>query len=80
MEKGIARIRKSVNLRQEVCDLIAGECLIRNNGESGFSLTLNQVVMEYFEMRTPRHVALGEVDGKAALTINFDPTHTGKLA
>lgn len=46
--------QRNVNLRREVCDLIEGECVLRNNGGRGFSLTINQIILEYFELRTPK--------------------------
>jgi hypothetical protein len=65
--------QRNVNLRQEVCDLIEGECLVRKNGERGFSLTINQIILEYFEMRTPKNMAIKKIDGKPGVTIDFNP-------
>jgi len=60
--------QRNVNMRQDVLDLIEGECAIRRNGPRGFSLTLNQIVLEYFEMTTPRGVELAvNQDGKPLL-------------
>jgi hypothetical protein len=72
-------ILRNVNLRPEVYDLIQGECLIRRNGGKGFSLTLNQIVLEYFDFRTPKNVAIAKeliTDGteiKPVLTIDWNP-------
>lgn len=72
-------ILRNVNLRPEVYDLIQGECEIRRNGGKGFSLTLNQIVLEYFDLRTPQNIAIGKslvTDGgemKPELTIDFNP-------
>ncbi|MGA2504237.1 MAG: hypothetical protein ABSG01_09125 [Anaerolineales bacterium] len=63
------RIQRNVNFRPEVHDLIMGECAIRNNGENGFSLTLNQIILEYFDMRTPKGIKVTAVDGKAVLSV-----------
>jgi len=65
-EKSILR---NVNLRPEVYDLIQGESVIRRNGGKGFSLTLNQIVLEYFDMRTPKNMAITSLDGKPVLTV-----------
>ena len=73
MPKKINHFQRNVNLRQDVCDLIEGECNIRKNGERGFSLTVNQIVLEYFDMRTPQNIAVKEIDGKPGLTIDFNP-------
>jgi len=60
--------KRIVNFRPDVFDLIEGECAIRRNGGKGFSLTLNQIVLEYFEMTTPRGVELAvNQDGKPLL-------------
>jgi len=73
-------ILRNVNLRSEVFDLIQGECIIRRNGGKGFSLTLNQIILEYFEFRTPKNIAVAKeliTDGteiKPVLTIDWDPT------
>ena len=66
----IKYLQRNVNLRQDVSDLIEGECALRNNGGRGFSLTLNQIVLEYFEMTTPKGIALTMQDGKAAVTVD----------
>jgi hypothetical protein len=79
MSKKITYVQCNINLRQDVCDLIEGECLLRKNGERGRSLTVNQIILEYFEMRTPRNMAVGEVDGKAALTIDWNPARGERL-
>ena len=61
----------NLNLRQEVLDLLDGECELRNNGARGRSLTVNQILMEYFRMVTPRGTAVGVNEtGKPVLTIN----------
>ena len=74
MASRIIREQHNVNLRQDVCYLVEGECLLRNNGEYGFSLTINQIILEYFSMRTPEHIAVKKgADGKAELTIDFNP-------
>lgn len=73
MSKPITHVQRNVNLRQDVDDLIRGECLIRKNGERGFSLTLNQIVLEFFELRTPKGIALTTLEGKPALTIEDEP-------
>lgn len=65
--------QRNVNMRQDVCDLIEGECLVRKNGERGFSLTINQIILEFFEMRTPENIAVTEVGGKPGLTIAWKP-------
>lgn len=71
--------QRNVNMRQDVCDLVEGECLLRNNGERGFSLTINQIILEYFEFRTPKNIAVAKeliTDGneiKSVLTIDFNP-------
>ena len=62
-------ILRNVNFRPEVYDLIQGECAIRRNGGKGFSLTLNQIVLEYFEMITPKGIALTMQEGKPAITV-----------
>lgn len=70
----IGHIQRNVNFRKDVSDLVEGECLIRNNGGSGFSLTTNQIILEYFSMRTPQNIAVKKgADGKAELTIDFNP-------
>lgn len=46
-------ILRNINFRPEVYELIQGECEVRRNGGKGFSLTLNQIVLEFFESRTP---------------------------
>lgn len=62
--------KRIVNFRPEVYDLIQGECAVRRNGGKGFSLTLNQIVLEYFELTTPKGVALAtSPEGKPSLTI-----------
>jgi hypothetical protein len=73
MSKKVKHFQCNVNMRQDVRDLIEGECLIRKNGSRGFSLTVNQIILEYFEDRTPENVAIKAVDGKPVLTIDFDP-------
>jgi hypothetical protein len=66
--------QRNVNMRQDVCDLVEGECLLRKNGERGFSLTINQIILEYFELRTPQHIEVQEgAEGKPELTIDWDP-------
>ncbi|TRZ49269.1 hypothetical protein D4S03_08535 [bacterium] len=75
MANRIIHEQHNVNLRQDVCDLIEGESLLRNNGEYGFSLTVNQIILEYFSMRTPQNIAVKKgADGKAELTIDWNPT------
>jgi hypothetical protein len=61
--------KRDVNFQPEVYDLIQGECEIRRNGGKGFSLTLNQIILDYFDMRTPKNIAVTSVDGKPVLTI-----------
>jgi hypothetical protein len=60
--------KRDVNFQPEVFDLIQGECVIRRNGGKGFSLTLNQIVLEYFDLRTPKGIAIG-LEIKPTLTI-----------
>jgi hypothetical protein len=64
-------ILRNVNFRQDAFDLIQGECSIRRNGGKGFSLTLNQIVLEYFEMRQPKDTAISTeiLGGRPVLTI-----------
>lgn len=75
----MSNITRNVNFRPEVYDLIQGECIIRRNGGKGFSLTLNQIILEYFDMRTPKNIAVAKelsTDGteiKPVLTIDFNP-------
>jgi hypothetical protein len=71
-EKTIHYIPRNVNLRRDVCDLIEGECNVRKNGERGFSLTINQIILEYFEIRTPKGAALAILGGEFALTLEKD--------
>jgi len=72
-------ILRNINLRPEVYDLIQGESALRRNGGKGFSLTLNQIVLEYFAMRTPKFIAVSAettTDGgaiKPVLTIEEQP-------
>jgi hypothetical protein len=65
----MATIMRNVNFRQEVYDLIQGECEIRRNGGKGFSLTINQIILEYFDLRTPKNIAVMSVDSKPVLTV-----------
>ena len=46
-------IKRMTNYRPEVDDLIKAECEIRRNGGKGLSLTVNQIILEYFAARTP---------------------------
>jgi hypothetical protein len=72
--------KRIVNFRPEVYDLIQGESVVRRNGGKGFSLTINQIVLEYFDMRTPKNVAISKqtiTDGgaiKPQLTIDWNPS------
>ena len=71
--------KRIANFRPEVYDLIQGESVLRRNGGKGFSLTLNQIVLEYFAMRTPKGIAVSAettTDGgaiKPVLTIEEQP-------
>ena len=69
MANRIIYVQRNINLRQEVFDLIEGEAVLRRNGEKGFSLTLNQIILEYFDMRTPKNIAVSSMDGEPALTV-----------
>ena len=60
---------RNVNLRPEVYDLIQGECLLRRNGGKGFSLTLNQIVLDYFEMRPPAVPARMSEDASSVVKV-----------
>ena len=41
-------VPRVTNYRSEVYDLIQGECILRRNGGKGFSLTVNQIILDYF--------------------------------
>jgi hypothetical protein len=69
MSEKIIYVQCNLNLRQDVLNLVDGECEIRNNGKRGRSLTANQIILEYFDMRTPKNIAVTTVDGKPALTV-----------
>jgi hypothetical protein len=43
------QILRNVNLQPEVYDLVKEESARRRNGEKGFSLTLNQIVLEWLD-------------------------------
>jgi len=45
----MAIIVRNVNLQEEAYDIIQAECQRRRNGGKGFSLTLNQIVMEWLD-------------------------------
>jgi hypothetical protein len=42
-------IVRNVNLQPETYDLVQAESLRRRNGGKGFSLTLNQIVLEWLD-------------------------------
>lgn len=65
--------KRDVNFQPEVYDLIQGECEIRRNGGKGFSLTLNQIVLEYFDIRTPKGIIVAAKGVEAVLTIEEEP-------
>ena len=51
MDKAQASILRNINFRREIFEMIQVESCRRNNGLRGFSLTVNQIVLEYFEAR-----------------------------
>lgn len=58
-------ITRNVNFRPEVYDLIQGECALRRNGGKGFSLTVNQIVLDYFELSAQQEPAIIPVPASA---------------
>jgi len=44
------QILRNVNLQPDVYDLVKAESFRRRNGAKGFSLTLNQIVMEWVDL------------------------------
>ena len=87
-KQSIVLVRCSLNMRQDVLDLLDAESEIRRNEPRGRSQTLNQIILEYFENRTPQNVAVKfipnpklenegdalELPGtKPCLTIDFNP-------
>lgn len=40
---------RTVNIQQEVFEIIQAEAIRRRNGGKGFSLTLNQIVLEWLD-------------------------------
>jgi hypothetical protein len=69
MSEKIVYVQCNLNLRQDVLDLIDGEREIRNNGKRGRSLTANQIILEYFDMRTPKGIKVIAQGGKVALSV-----------
>ncbi len=72
-KQSIVLVRCSLNMRQDVLDLLDAESEIRRNEPRGRSQTLNQIVLEYFEARTPQNVAVKYESGVPVVTIDYNP-------
>jgi hypothetical protein len=59
MAKKNIMVRKSVNLRDDVVSVIEAECEKKRNGDNGFSLTLNQIVLKWLDFQ---NTECGDVD------------------
>jgi hypothetical protein len=42
-------VQRNVNLKKDIADLVQNEQNRRRNGPKGFSLTLNQIVLEWLD-------------------------------
>jgi hypothetical protein len=75
-------ILRNVNLQPDVYDLVKAESLRRRNGSKGFSLTLNQIVLEWLDWHnteTPLVEKRPELEEMPAVTgkVSEAPEATG---